>query len=131
MPALFGRRFPKFGYHRESVRVHHRCYRKAGIVPSPIDLHEFDLLLLSIFISKAKMLGNISRVAKKSLAATPPALHLHRPALQLQKRFLNVHEYISMELMASHGIQVPECHVAETAQEVEHIFNTSFHHKRT
>jgi hypothetical protein len=129
MPALFG----------PQVRVSSRIrsgpsslrYRKAGIVPSPIDLHEFDLLLLSIFISKAKMLGNISRVAKKSLAATPSALQWHRPALQLQKRFLNVHEYISMELMASHGIQVPECHVAESAQEVEHLFNTSFHHKRT
>jgi hypothetical protein len=42
-------------------------------------------------------------------------------------RYLNVHEYISMELMASHGIQTPECHVAETPQEVDHIFNTSFH----
>ena len=42
-------------------------------------------------------------------------------------RYLNVHEYISMELMASHGIQTPECHVAETTQEVDHIFNTSFH----
>jgi hypothetical protein len=42
-------------------------------------------------------------------------------------RYLNVHEYISMELMASHGIQTPECHVAETPQEVDHIFNNSFH----
>jgi hypothetical protein len=75
----------------------------------------------------------LSRVAKKSLAGSPrpSAVHMHRPAILEQKRFLNVHEYISMELMASHGIQVPECHVAESTQEVEHIFNTSFQHKRT
>lgn len=95
--------------------------------------HWFDSVFLSIFLSQSKMLGALSRVAKKSLAASslPSELHLHRPAILQQKRFLNVHEYISMELMASHGIQVPECHVAESAQEVEHIFNTSFHHKRT
>jgi hypothetical protein len=46
-------------------------------------------------------------------------------------RYLNVHEYISMELMSSHGIKTPECHVAETVQEVEHIFNTSFHRSGT
>jgi hypothetical protein len=54
------------------------------------------------------------------------AVHRHA-AKAISVRYLNVHEYISMELMASHGIQTPECHVAETPQEVDHIFNSSFH----
>jgi hypothetical protein len=41
-------------------------------------------------------------------------------------RHLNVHEYISMEIMKTHGIATPECHVASTADEVEHIFSNSF-----
>ena len=41
-------------------------------------------------------------------------------------RFLNVHEYISMELMQSHGITTPESHVAETPEEAEHIYNSRF-----
>jgi hypothetical protein len=38
-------------------------------------------------------------------------------------RNLNVHEYISMELMQAHGIGVPPCQVADTPEEAEHIFN--------
>jgi hypothetical protein len=38
-------------------------------------------------------------------------------------RNLNVHEYISMELMQSHGIGVPACQVADTPEEAENIFN--------
>ncbi|GKY98877.1 hypothetical protein MPSEU_000843700 [Mayamaea pseudoterrestris] len=41
-------------------------------------------------------------------------------------RYLNVHEYISMELMQQHGISTPESHVAETPQEAEHIYNSRF-----
>jgi hypothetical protein len=37
-------------------------------------------------------------------------------------RFLNVHEYISMELMQQHHIATPEGHVATTPDEAEHIF---------
>jgi succinyl-CoA synthetase beta subunit len=37
-------------------------------------------------------------------------------------RYLNVHEYISMEIMKSHGIQVPESHVASTPEEAVHIY---------
>jgi hypothetical protein len=37
-------------------------------------------------------------------------------------RYLNVHEYISMEIMKAHGIQVPESHVASTPEEAIHIF---------
>ena len=37
-------------------------------------------------------------------------------------RYLNVHEYISMELMQSHGIATPISHVAETPEEAENIF---------
>jgi hypothetical protein len=38
-------------------------------------------------------------------------------------RNLNVHEYISMELMESHGIGVPAGRVADTPEEAEDIFN--------
>ena len=40
-------------------------------------------------------------------------------------RNLNVHEYISMEIMKTHGIQTPECHVASTAEEAAHLFTNS------
>lgn len=40
-------------------------------------------------------------------------------------RFLNVHEHISMELMKTHGIQTPECYVASTPEEAEHLFGNS------
>jgi acyl-CoA synthetase (NDP forming) len=51
-------------------------------------------------------------------------------------RFLNVHEYISMEIMQSHGIRTPNYHVASTADEAEHIFTNvlnqrEFHHRLT
>jgi len=39
-------------------------------------------------------------------------------------RNLNVHEYNAMELMASHGITTPECHVARTAEEAETLYTT-------
>lgn len=41
-------------------------------------------------------------------------------------RNLNVHEYISMEIMKSHGIATPECYVANNPDEVDHLFATSF-----
>lgn len=37
-------------------------------------------------------------------------------------RHLNVHEYISMEIMRYHDIETPECGVASTPQEAENIF---------
>lgn len=40
-------------------------------------------------------------------------------------RNLNVHEYISMEIMKNHGIKTPECYVASTPDEAEHIFTSS------
>jgi len=45
-------------------------------------------------------------------------------------RFLNVHEYISMDLMKSHGIKTPECYVAETPEEAEHIFTNSLNKRK-
>jgi succinyl-CoA synthetase beta subunit len=45
-------------------------------------------------------------------------------------RFLNVHEYISMEIMKNHGIQTPECHVASTPEEAENLYQSAFN-KRT
>ncbi len=38
-------------------------------------------------------------------------------------RQLNVHEYISMETMNSHGIATPECHATSTADEAGAIVN--------
>jgi acyl-CoA synthetase (NDP forming) len=38
-------------------------------------------------------------------------------------RNLNVHEYISMELLQAHGIAVPPGQVADTPEEAENIFN--------
>ena len=40
-------------------------------------------------------------------------------------RNLNVHEYISMEVMKNHGIKTPECYVASTPDEAENIFTNS------
>jgi hypothetical protein len=37
-------------------------------------------------------------------------------------RSLNVHEYISMEIMNAHHIKTPACYVAETPEEAESIF---------
>ena len=37
-------------------------------------------------------------------------------------RHLNVHEYISMGLMQTHGIKTPECKVASTPEEAENIY---------
>ncbi|KAL7485121.1 hypothetical protein ACHAW6_010722 [Cyclotella cf. meneghiniana] len=39
-------------------------------------------------------------------------------------RYLNVHEYISMEIMNQHGIATPRGFVAKTPEEAEHIFST-------
>lgn len=39
----------------------------------------------------------------------------------VQKRFLNVHEYISMDLMKAQGITVPKGHVAFSAEEAEKV----------
>mmetsp|Transcript_31342 Transcript_31342/g.58112 ORF Transcript_31342/g.58112 Transcript_31342/m.58112 type:complete len:453 (-) Transcript_31342:140-1498(-) len=38
-------------------------------------------------------------------------------------RDLNVHEYISMEIMNQHGIATPKGFVAKTPEEAEHVFN--------
>lgn len=50
---------------------------------------------------------------------------LHRTATSSSVgavRYLNVHEYISMEIMHNHGIATPAGYVAETAEEAENIF---------
>jgi hypothetical protein len=41
-------------------------------------------------------------------------------------RYLNVHEYESMDIMHNHGIAVPECYVANTPDEAKHIFESRF-----
>jgi len=45
-------------------------------------------------------------------------------------RNLNVHEYISMEIMQTHGIKTPECFVATTPEEAEHIFTNSLNKRK-
>lgn len=40
---------------------------------------------------------------------------------QIQKRFLNVHEYLSQELMSKFGIRVPRGSVARTADEAQRV----------
>lgn len=45
-------------------------------------------------------------------------------------RFLNVHEYISMELLKDHGVPTPEAYVASTASEAENIYMSKFNNKR-
>jgi succinyl-CoA synthetase beta subunit len=45
-------------------------------------------------------------------------------------RFLNVHEYVSMDIMKSHGVKVPECFVATTPEEAKNIFQNKIN-KRT
>jgi len=46
-------------------------------------------------------------------------------------RNLNVHEYISMEIMQSHGIKTPECFVANNPEEAEHIFLNSLNKRKS
>jgi hypothetical protein len=70
------------------------------------------------------MLSTAKQLMKSSLLGRK-----HTPTLQ-QVRFLNVHEYISMELMQTHGITTPNCYVATTPEQAEHIFNNSLN-KRT
>ena len=41
-------------------------------------------------------------------------------------RNLNVHEYISMELMNTHGIATPRGYVASTPEEAENIYMKEF-----
>lgn len=45
-------------------------------------------------------------------------------------RNLNVHEYISMEIMKNHGIKTPDCYVASTPEEAEHIYNNSLNRRK-
>jgi hypothetical protein len=45
-------------------------------------------------------------------------------------RHLNVHEYISMELMNSHGIATPRGFVASTPEEAENIYLKEFYKRK-
>jgi acyl-CoA synthetase (NDP forming) len=58
------------------------------------------------------------------LALTTAARRTAVPAMGAVRN-LNVHEYISMELMKNHGIKTPECYVASTPDEAENIFMNS------
>lgn len=61
------------------------------------------------FMRRAGAFISTSRVATPAMGAV---------------RNLNVHEYISMEIMNQHGIATPKGFVANSPAEAEHIFNT-------
>jgi succinyl-CoA synthetase beta subunit len=69
-----------------------------------------------------------SSVAATNLRRTT-ALRIATPAIG-PVRNLNVHEYISMELMNQHGIATPRGFVAKTPEEAEHIFNTMMNKRK-
>lgn len=50
-----------------------------------------------------------------------PSPQTHSASRLGQRRFLNVHEYISMDLMKEYGIPVPKGRIASTAAEAEAI----------
>ena len=59
------------------------------------------------------------------LSATRSAFRHARRAVPSSKgavRCLNVHEYVSMEIMQQHGIATPSCYVASTPEEAEEIY---------
>jgi acyl-CoA synthetase (NDP forming) len=79
------------------------------------------------------MFGAARRVALATTAKAPKAGALASPSpfrmAAGHVRFLNVHEYISMELFKTHGIATPECYVADTAEEAEHIATTALNRR--
>ena len=103
---------------------------------SPIPMTKMMMTNKVVVSSSMRRMMNRTLVSSTStttgllLSSSPvvvyPQNKYQRNQQKQQIRSLNVHEYISMELMSSHGIQTPECHVAETIQEVDHIYNTSF-----
>jgi succinyl-CoA synthetase beta subunit len=55
---------------------------------------------------------------------TQVCMQAHAASLKGQRRFLNVHEYISMDLMKEYGVPVPKGAVASTPAEAESIAAT-------
>jgi hypothetical protein len=66
------------------------------------------------------MLSSTTRLAARAVARGRTAL----PAVGAVRN-LNVHEYISMEVMKNYGIKTPDCYVANTPDEAENIFMNS------
>lgn len=60
------------------------------------------------------------------------ARHARRTALSSVGaiRSLNVHEYISMEIMQEHGISVPEGYVSSTPEEAENQYMRGLQHSK-
>ena len=57
--------------------------------------------------------------------------HQHEPPYRGGAvRYLNVHEYIAMELMKTYGVRTPECHVASTPEEAQHLFSNSLNKRK-
>ncbi|KAF9993449.1 Succinate--CoA ligase [ADP-forming] subunit beta, mitochondrial, partial [Entomortierella chlamydospora] len=54
-------------------------------------------------------------------SASAIAKAMPRPAAQQQKRFLSIHEYMSMELLNKQGIKTPRGGVAKTGAEAYKI----------
>jgi hypothetical protein len=76
------------------------------------------------------MFAALSLVRNCRRSATATAATASRPSAVGAVRFLNVHEYISMEIMKNHGIKTPECHVATTPEEAENLFQNAFNKRR-
>jgi len=46
-------------------------------------------------------------------------------------RYLNVHEYVTYGIMKTYGIQTPECYVASTPDEAQHLFSNSLNKRES
>jgi len=63
------------------------------------------------------MLSSITQAISKTRTAN----RIFSPSIGAV-RYLNIHEYVSMELFNEHGIATPSAFVAETPEEAEHIY---------
>jgi acyl-CoA synthetase (NDP forming) len=63
------------------------------------------------------MLSSVSRATSALRRTAAPAVGAVRN--------LNVHEYVSMELLEHYGVKVPKAFVASSPEEAEHIFLNS------
>lgn len=72
----------------------------------------------------------LPRILNRAAPVLRSALNSHRTSMsRIQRqhpnpvRMLNVHEYISMDIMKSFDINVPKGQVASTVEEAEHVYN--------
>lgn len=73
--------------------------------------------------------GSAIRTASTHTISRFCSWQVHDAVNQGQRRFLNVHEYISMGLMRGFGVPVPAGAVAATPEEAERIYSTTLQNK--